>query len=427
MQTVLNGKSHTNGVYHHRKPLDILFLTPRFPFPLYGGDRIKSYHLLKHLAHRNNVTLVTFNHRRLPSPEQLAAIRDLGIELHTIVLNPVKAGMRCVASMINGKPLEIAFYNQPEFANVVDQLCRERQFDLGISFFMRTAEYIKYKSFPKILIAEDCRTMYQSRSYQASDSLKQKLIRWWEVKKLREYEPDVTRYFDITTLVTHDDIEGMRKQNPAAQYRLLTNGVELDTFAPNYNQEQRSGLLFSGKLDVWANEMMVKKIANELMPIIQKEIPSVTFSIVGTSPSSLVNKLQNDHIKVYPNVPRMQDYMQSAAIFLHPHQGGSGIQNKILQAMACACPVVTTPTGIQGIPVEHGRDVLIGTTDEEIIAHVLHLLRNPHERDRLARNAREIVERYHSWESIYKSFDSIIDELFIETDHHNHDARYYKK
>lgn len=426
MQTVLNGKAHTNGVYHHRKPLNILFLTPRFPFPLYGGDRIKSYHLLKHLARKHNVTLVTFNHRRLPSPEQLSAIRELGIELHTIVLNPVRAGIRCVKSILGGNPLEIAFYNQPEFTSVVDQLCRERQFDLGISFFMRTAEYIKYKTFPKILIAEDCRTMYQSRSYEASDNLKQKIVRWWEVKKLHEYEPEITRYFDITTLVTKDDIEGMRKQNSRAEYRLLTNGVELDVFSPNYDQKSRSGLLFSGKLDVWANEMMVKKIAQELLPEIHKQMPSVQFSIVGTSPSSLVMNLQNDKVKVFANVPRMQDYMQSAAIFLHPHQGGSGIQNKILQAMSCGCPVVTTPTGIQGIPVEHGRDVLIGKTDEEIIAHVVHLLNNPDERERLARNAREIVELYHSWESIYKSFDSIMDELFVETEHLPPDARYYK-
>ena len=426
MQTVLNGKAHTNGVYHHRKPLNILFLTPRFPFPLYGGDRIKSYHLLKHLSKRHNVTLVTFNHRRLPSPEQLSAIRELGIELHTIVLNPVKAGIRCVKSLMSGNPLEIAFYNQPEFTSVVDQLCRERQFDLGVSFFMRTAEYIKYKTFPKILIAEDCRTMYQSRSFEASDSFKQKIVRWWEVKKLKEYEPEITKYFDVTTLVTKDDIEGMRSQNSRAEYRLLTNGVELDVFAPNFDQKNRSGLLFAGKLDVWANEMMVKKIAMELMPEIHKQIPSVEFSIVGISPSALVLNLQNEKVKVHANVPRMQDYMQSAAIFLHPHQGGSGIQNKILQAMSCGCPVVTTPTGIQGIPVEHGRDVLVGKTDEEIISHVVYLLRNPDEREKLARNARAVVEQYHSWESIYKSLDSILDELFVDMEHLPPDARYYK-
>ena len=146
--------------------LKILFLSPRFPFPLIGGDHVKCYHLLKHLSTNHDVTLVTFNHGDKPSQEQINSIEGLGVRLVALPLYPYKAAMGCVRTLFTDMPLEIAFYYGDAFAEAVEKLCSENQFDLGISFFMRSAEYIRHKNFPKILVAEDCRTMYQQRSFE---------------------------------------------------------------------------------------------------------------------------------------------------------------------------------------------------------------------------------------------------------------------
>ncbi|MBU3742100.1 MAG: hypothetical protein FGM24_07410, partial [Candidatus Kapabacteria bacterium] len=166
----------------------ILFLTPRFPWPLIGGDRVKSYYVLRHLASRHHVILVSFNHGAPASTEQRCAIESLGVEVHDVALNPIVAGMASMRTLTTHLPLEIAFYTRPDFARVVESVLSNNKVDVGISFFMRTAEYLRHRSMPKVLIAEDCRAEYQSRSTNAARSLHQKLIRWWETRKLRTYE-----------------------------------------------------------------------------------------------------------------------------------------------------------------------------------------------------------------------------------------------
>lgn len=408
--------AHTNGngthFYRQDKRLRILFLTPRFPWPLIGGDRIKSYHLLKHLARQHEVTLVAFNHGSAATNQQRDAIAGLGVELFDVPLNPLKAGLRSGSSLFNRLPLEIAFYTQPEFAAIVDELCASRRFDLGISFFMRTAEYIRHRPFKKLLIAEDCRVMYQSRSSEASESLQQRLVRRWEVRRLRRYEPNVVSDFDCTTLVTAEDIAAMRRQNSDADYALLTNGVELDTYT--FGTSERNGILFAGKLDVWANHQMACSIIRDILPKVQQEIPSTPLSIVGSCPRPALQRLEGNGVKIHANVPSFTPYLHAASVFLHPHKGASGIQNKVLQAMACGCPVVTTPTGIQGIAARHGEEVMIARSEEEFTHHVITLLRDPALAQRLARNARKVVERNHSWEAIDGALDGVLKSLFPE-------------
>lgn len=402
------------GVARKGKRKRVLFLTPRFPWPLIGGDRIKSYHLLKHLARSHEVTLVTFSHGSRATEEQEASMKKIGIDLHSVPLNPVVAGLRSAMSLFNDLPLEIAFYTQPQFARKVEELCTTRNFDLGISFFMRSAEYIRNRPFKKILIAEDCRLMYQSRSSEASESMRQRIIRQWEAHRLRYYEPKVAGHFDCTTLVTQEDIAAMRRQNPNAQYALLTNGVELDVFTPNFDIKSRSGILFVGKLDVWANEQMARLIIRDILPSIRAARPDTTLSIVGANPSTALRRLAGEGVEIHANVPSVKPYMQSAAVFLHPHKGASGIQNKALQAMACGCPVATTLTGIQGIAVRHGEDVLVAKTTDELAEHALTLLNEPEYALRLARNARKVIEANHSWGAIDRAFDNILAELFPE-------------
>ncbi|MBS1538838.1 MAG: glycosyltransferase [Bacteroidetes bacterium] len=397
----------------------ILFLSPRFPFPLIGGDHVKCYHLLKHLSTLHEVTFVTFNHGSNPTNEQIKSITDLGIRLVALPLNPITAAIACIRTFFTDMPLEIAFYYNHKFASEVDKLCSNTQFDIGISFFMRSAEYIRHKKFTKILIAEDCRTMYQQRSFEVSTSWKQKIIRWWEVYKLKKYETSIVNDFDRTTLVTKEDIEAMKRQSPKAKYNLLTNGVDLSKFVANLSHEGRQSVLFAGKLDVWANEMMIDCIIKEIAPRVHAILPDVIFNFVGANPQkSLVSLAEKyplkNRINIIGTVPHLQKYYHEAGVFIHPHSGASGIQNKLLEAMACGCPVVTSTSGSQGIPVKDKEDILIGKNVDELAENVVKLLMNQSLRETLAKNAIEKIQQFHSWESIYNSLDEIIKELELE-------------
>lgn len=323
---------------------------------------------------------------------------------------PIVAGSRAFFRIITRKPLEILYYTQPEYRSVVKKLVAKENFDLSFSFFMRTAEYVKNYNFKKILIAEDCRTLYQKRSYLQTESLHQRLVRWWEYINLRKYEPEICNHFDTVTLVSNDDIMSMQEQNSECRYRLLTNGVDLEKFRMP-EEISRDGILFAGKLDVWANVLMLRRIASEILPLILKQYPSARLDIVGANPPQQILNLKCKNIHIHPNVPEMQTFLQSAAVFLHPHNGGSGIQNKLLEAMACGCPVVTTKTGIQGISARHGVEALIGASSEELADHVLTILNNQYFAQELALNARNLIEATHSWDSVYNALDDVISEV----------------
>ncbi|MFM8839949.1 MAG: hypothetical protein ACKOFB_02490, partial [bacterium] len=113
---------------------NILFLTARFPYPLVGGDRIKSFHLLRHLSKHHNVTLISCIHGEPPSIERLKPITDLGIKVHTVTVTAMKNGLRSLKTLWTDQPLEIAFYDVPDFHALVQNELMNKHYDLAIAF-----------------------------------------------------------------------------------------------------------------------------------------------------------------------------------------------------------------------------------------------------------------------------------------------------
>lgn len=393
------------------KKRKILFLTPRFPYPLIGGDRLKSFQLLKHLGKHHEVHFVSFCWNNQPKPEHIKIIEDFGINVTAVPITNIGGGWNSLKRIFQKYPLEISFFMDKRFRQIVNQIIAEKDIDISFAFFMRTAEFLIDKPIKKMLIAEDCRAHYQYRSFKTSKNLKQKCVRAWEVNKLRRYEPQLVEKFDKVTLVSEADINFMKEGNPNASYDLLTNGTDTDFFTPGDNFESRHDILFAGKLNVWSNVMSVHDIVERIFPAIVKERPKAKLKIVGANPTTQVLNLQSDNIEVIANIPDLRPYLQQARVFIHSHFGGSGIQNKLLEAMASGVPVVTTPSGNQGIEAKHLEEVMIGNNVEELAAHALRLLEDDSLARKISENARQLMIEEHSWQSIYDKMDTIIEEI----------------
>ncbi|MBM2816864.1 MAG: hypothetical protein HW421_3626 [Ignavibacteria bacterium] len=397
------------------KRLNILFLTPRFPYPLIGGDRLKPYYLLSHLAKKHKVTLVTFYQGGELPKSYLREIQNLGLDVKIIELDPINAGISILGRIFGKLPIEVSYYTQKEYRNTVNQLIEKENYDLAVAFYIRTAEYIKCHHIKKILVAEDCRTLYQKRSYLASKSILQRLIRFIDWKKLSKYEPSIIKKFDISTYVSEQDVEEMQKISPEGRFELLSNGVDIEKFHPSSDFESRKDIIFAGKMDVYSNVLAAQRIVNEILPLVRKEVPDARLSIIGAKPVRIVRNMHNPvaGIEVISNVPDMLPYLQSARVFLHPHWGGSGIQNKLLEAMACGCPVVTTPTGLQGISAKDGEEVLLGEMSAELAQRTIEALQNIVLAEKISLNCRRYIVNSHSWQKIYSKMDLLIESLKI--------------
>ncbi len=366
---------------------------------------------MKHLAKKYDVTLVAISFDNIPDKSDFKPLEDLGIEVHTIPVKPIQDGLKCAFLLHKKYPLEVSFYYKRNIQKLIDELCEQNSYDYGIAFFLRAAEYLKDKKIKKILISEDCRVLYQTRSYKNSKNIFQKAIRWWEVMKLKKYEPYIVNYFDAVTLVTNDDIDAMRLQNPSPKYRLVTNGVNTEQFAPPLDNSTRRDLLFTGKLSVWSNTLMAIKTAKEIMPLIWQKYPNVKLHLVGSNPVKSINELANDNIIIHSSVPDIAKYYRECRIFLHPHLAATGIQNKLLEAMSAGMAAVTTQTGIQGIDGVDGKHFLIGTNNEEIANKAIQLLEDNELYDKISRNARQLILDTHTWGAVYEQIDKVLDEI----------------
>lgn len=404
------------------KKKNILFLSPRYSLPLIGGDRLKQYYLIKYLAENYNLTLITFYQGQDKDLNSLKKpFEVMGAKVHIIKLDPVKQAIEVLKGALHYQPVEISYYFNSEFQKVLNSELTENKFDFIFTFFMRAGNYLsqpktidllnKYNPHvKKILIAEDCRRIYMERSYKSAKNLIQRIVRFWEAKTLQKYEPNILQYFDVTTLVSDTDIENMKMNVNYNNFKLLTNGTDLNKFFPD-KFEIRRDLTFVGKLDVYANELMVRKIVTDVLPLIIKKVPDVKLNIVGKNPNSYIKSLQSKNIVLYENVSDVNEYLQKSLIFIHPHYSGSGIQNKLIEAMAAGCIVITTQIGNQGINGIHNENILLANNDNEMADLTINVLNNKSDFEHISVNAVTHIKENLSWDRVFRDLESIMSEV----------------
>lgn len=300
-----------------------------------------------------------------------------------------------------------------EFRAELNKLVEKSHYDTLIAFFMRAGEFVRKFPNKKLLVAEDCRTIYQKRSYEQTRSCLQKPIRYHEWQKLRKYEPKIMNDFDLVTFVSNADIEMMQSIKPSNKFRLLTNGTDIEKYSPN-KQSSTNSILFAGKMNVHSNQISAKILAKEIFPKVKSVIPDVKLIIAGADMNDNIRKLRNDGIEIIENVPDMSELYNQASIFVNIHRGGSGIQNKNIEAMASGCVVVTTTTGNQGINGTDGVHLLIADTPDNFAVKIITMLHNAEYRNKLSIQGREHIVNTHTWEHVEQQFLSIMEELLNE-------------
>jgi glycosyltransferase involved in cell wall biosynthesis len=395
-----------------KKKLNILFLVARFPYPLVGGDKLKPYYVIKHLAENHNVTVISFNEGNRTSNEDINEVRKLGVNLIVVPFNPAKQFISGTSKMLTKLPLEVTYYYNRQFQQETDNVIKEKNIDLIFSFMQKTSEYVLNYPHKKVLIQDDCRTLYYGRSAKESPNPFQKIIRTIEYKKGYYYEPYITDKFDIVSFVSQEDIDGAYANKKCNKYRIITNGVDLNRLDSPKDNSHRKDVIFGGRLDVLANQLSLDRVIKNIMPFIKNELHDIKLNVVGAYPPEYLKQMHNKEIILHANVPDLKPFLHNAALFIHPHYGGSGIQNKVLEAMATGCPVVTTPSGNQGIHGEHKKEVMLGQNDKELAKHAINVLKDSYLADNLSKNARKLIEDTHSWDAVYKQIDDVIDELF---------------
>lgn len=383
---------------------ELLFLCHRIPFPPDRGDKIRSYHLLQRLAQMAPVHVGCFadDDRDMgfaPDMAQLAASQ--------CVLKRDRSRMVAgLTGLARGQSLLVSLFDHPDLHRWVAQVMAERPIRAVIAYSAQMAHFVPMlPAGVRFLMDFVDFDSAKYAAYGAQGSGPMGWINRREGRVLLDFERQVATRADICSFVSEAEAALFRDACGLGPDRIvaLENGVALDYFDPTADYpavEKGAGplIVFTGQMDYRPNVEAVESFARQTLPAIQAARPDARFAIVGRNPSKPVQALADlPGVIVTGGVPDVRGWLAAADLVVAPLRIARGIQNKVLEAMAMARPVVASPQAAEGIDAVDGRDFLVVDDPAAEAQAVLSLLADPARGAQLGLAARRRVEDRYRW------------------------------
>jgi glycosyltransferase involved in cell wall biosynthesis len=298
----------------------------------------------------------------------------------------------------------------------IRQTLAQGSFDVVHIEHLRGAEFgSAVKGTPVVFDSVDSITLLFERVLAAGPNLSKRLLAGLDLARTRRYEGRLLERFCRVLVTSPQDKTALVRLSttPAAANRLvvLPNGVDLDYFTPLALPRDPATLIFSGKMSYHANVAAALDLVQGVMPLIRQELPEVRLVIAGKDPTpQLLALTQDPRITVTGTVPDLRPHLAQATLALAPMRYGVGIQNKVLEAMAMATPVISTPQALSALQVQPGHEAIAADTPQNIAQAAIKLLTNEPLRQRLGHSGRRYVESCHDWQAIVKRLEGVYRE-----------------
>jgi sugar transferase (PEP-CTERM/EpsH1 system associated) len=386
--------------------MKILFVTPYIP------TRPRPYELIRYLSRNHEITVVCIAQPTWAS-RNLDELIPFCKNIHSFDLKPSSCLMRSLAAIPSRKPMSVAYFESTRMKGLLKQLVQGTDFDLIHTEFIRAAPYTAdILGIPKLFDAVDSLVLAYERGWRnRGGSITNRFIALEEWIKMRWYEPKMIRSFDRVIVSSPADKKYLTLDS-GPTVDIIPNGVDNVYF--NYNAQDRdeNSIVFVGQMNYYVNADSILYFSQVIFPKIQKQLPKIHLSIVGANPQKSIQELAiNPAIEVTGYVPDLRPYVTTAAVFVCPLLAGSGIQNKLLQAMAMGTPIVTTSVSTQALKVKDHTHLVIADDPQQFADEVVSLIANKKFRAELSVNARNYILEYHDWEKIGRKLEIIYDSL----------------
>ncbi len=387
----------------------LLYLVHRVPFPPNRGDRIRSYHFLRYLSQRFDVSLATL----ADEPVSTETRRELTRLCARVAIEHVGRSrwVRAAASLAGGRSATEGLFASPALASTVRRWAGEHRFDAALVFCSSMVQYLNCPELAGVPATIDLVDVDSQKWFDYAEKtvgLKRVLFNL-EGRRLRELEQSLPKRASFVTLVSEAEADIYRSFCPNEITLAVANGVDLEYFRPANEtsptwrplaEAARSNLVFVGALDYRANIDAVTWFAAEVWPHVRRQMPGLTLSLVGRKPDAAASRLHGESgIRVFADVPDVRPYVAAADIAIAPLRVARGIQNKVLEAMAMAKPVICSPAALEGLAAEPGRQLLVADSATQWTSAIEHLLGDEETSLLLGMSARRFVEHHHAWEA----------------------------
>lgn len=377
----------------------MLVLTPRFPYPIHGGDILRIYKMCERLREEWSLVLLSLTDDATVDQTFMPASAPFA-EVHTVYLPRWRSYLQALGALVSGETLQMAYYSDRRFAAEVDRLASSC--DAVLCHLLRTARYAQAFNGPRFLELTDHLPLTYERSSklpgQAVFSLRRLAYRV-EQARIERAQVAMAAAFDVVSFVSDVDRDLFVATAPDLQGRALTfrNGIDLPP-SPAAPPAASANLVFVGNMHAMTNADAVRHFVASILPRIRIERPEVRLKLIGRMPERLRTELAGQiGIDVLGPVDSVAEACADAVVGVCPVRVGAGIQNKMLEYMACGLPSVTTPLGAEGLDGEDGGHYRVAPTDEAFAQAVLGLLSDERGRGDMGHAARQFVAERYGW------------------------------
>jgi glycosyltransferase involved in cell wall biosynthesis len=421
-------QSIRDGIWSQMK---ILFVIPYIPSLV----RVRPYQIIKHLKEVGHfVTLATISTNK-KDEDDLTRIREFCDEVIAVNQPTFQSFLNCIIALPTKMPLQAVYsWDTGLFSllkNHIWKNCKKPTFDIIHIEHLRGSQYgVRLKNLnwnsvdsqlpPIVWDSVDCISfLFKQASEQSQQSFK-RVISKFELNRTEYREEYLTNLFDQVLVTSEKDknalLDLISPNN--RKIEVIPNGVDLAYFTPgNFASREKNTLVISGKMSYHANVNMVLFLSRKVMPLVWASHPEVKLWIVGKDPVPEICELaQLSMVNVTGTVDSILPYLQNATVSVAPIQYGAGIQNKVLEAMACATPVIASPLATSALNVKDGKEVIVADSPDDWATKILELINSPEKQLQIGINGRSYVEENHQWKRIVQDLEKIYKQTISKND-----------
>jgi sugar transferase (PEP-CTERM/EpsH1 system associated) len=395
----------------------LLWLKSDLLLPLDKGGKLRTWHLMRHLARRHEITYLSFAEPEQPA-EDAAGMREVAAHVETVVRrDPPKGSLRfygdAAMHVVDPLPYAVGKYRSRAFRARLQALLATERFDLIVCDFLFPAVNLPTRlPCPAVIFTHNVESEIWRRHAETKTGLSRWLYRAQHLRMLR-YEGRTLARFNGVLAVSDADRHTFARLYPGAlreAAHVVPTGVDTDYFSASPSDPTSRQLVFTGSMDWLPNEDAMLFFQREVLPLVRAEEPAVRLWIVGRAPTPAVSRLAAEAgVQVTGRVEDVRPYMRAAAVYVVPLRIGGGTRLKIFEAMAMGKAVVSTTVGAEGLPVTHGEHLLIADEPGTLARSIVRLLRDVDRRRALETAARALVVERYDWSAVAGALEAALD------------------
>jgi len=389
--------------------MKLLFVTPTYPYPPRTGNELIAFHHIKYLAPRHLIDLLSLTNGNTSDRGELA---DWCNHIEMVALAPWLSRLNQGVGLVADLPWQVAYYRSAKMAQMVNRKLANNTYDVVLFQLTLMAHYLPDRYPGATILSMEDPQVLKSQRWLTWESGFRRLLTRSRIAHLKRYELRHAPRFDRVLLLNESDVLDYRSLLPGAKLDWVPHGIDVDAFCPSAVVPRREGMIvITGNMYHPPNVDGIDYFCREIFPLIRRRVPSASLWLVGARPAAAVRKWAKDpQIKVTGFVPDIRPYLRQAMVSICPVRLKIGTQTKILEALACGTPVVTTSAGNNGVAAISGEQLYVADTPDKLAERVVELL-NGNRWEALSQNGRRFVIENFTWEKSVTKLEKILSEV----------------